>query len=116
MAAMDEPFKAISGLFGVLSHPDRLRILSLLKADEMDVSHLQVSLGISQSGVSQHLHQLKHHGLVEQRRAGKHIFYRLKSPKVALVVATALQLLAADMISDGKVVNAISELLSMWGG
>lgn len=112
---IDEPFTFVSSLFGVLSHPDRLKILSLLKKAEMDVTHLQQALGISQSGVSQHLHQLRVHNLVEQRRDGKHIFYRLRSPKVVLIVAAALQVIAADLATDGQVLATITEMLNLWG-
>lgn len=107
--------KAVSSLFGVLSHPDRLRILSLLRQAEMDVTTLHTTLGLSQSGVSQHLVQLRNQGLVGQRRDGKHVFYRLKSPQVALIVTAALQLLTLELASDGPMLATLSELLSAWG-
>ncbi len=115
MSTAEEPLKTIANIFGVLAHPDRLRILSLLKTTEMDVSHIQTEVGISQSGVSQHLTQLRQHGLVDQRRDGKHIFYRLKAPEIALLVATALQIMLADMATDGQLFNSVSDMLAVWG-
>lgn len=57
--------------------PTRLRILLLLKAEELSVAELQEILVMGQSTISTHLSQLKHAGLVEDRRTGKSSFYRL---------------------------------------
>ena len=57
--------------------PNRLRILLLLKAEELSVAELQEILVMGQSTISTHLSQLKHAGLVEDRRTGKSSFYRL---------------------------------------
>src|SRR5437763_9515215 len=56
--------------------PTRLRILLLLKAEELSVAELQEILVMGQSTISSHLSQLKHAGLVEDRRTGKSSFYR----------------------------------------
>jgi ubiquinone/menaquinone biosynthesis C-methylase UbiE/DNA-binding transcriptional ArsR family regulator len=60
----------------VLSDPNRLRMLLLLEQEELSVAELQEILGMGQSTISTHLSQLKHAGLVEDRRAGKNILYR----------------------------------------
>ena len=57
--------------------PTRLRILLLLKSEELSVAELQEILVMGQSTISTHLSQLKHAGLVEDRRTGKSSFYRL---------------------------------------
>ncbi len=59
--------------------PTRLRILLLLKAEELSVAELQEILVMGQSTISSHLSQLKLAGLVEDRRTGKSSFYRLAS-------------------------------------
>jgi len=55
----------------------RLRILLLLKAEELSVAELQEILVMGQSTISTHLSQLKQAGLVEDRRTGKSSFYSL---------------------------------------
>jgi ubiquinone/menaquinone biosynthesis C-methylase UbiE/DNA-binding transcriptional ArsR family regulator len=50
----------------------------LLEQEELSVAELQEILGMGQSTLSTHLAQLKQAGLVEDRRTGKNIFYRLK--------------------------------------
>src|ERR1700746_3509181 len=58
--------------------PSRLRILLLLEREELSVAELQDILAMGQSRMSTHLAQLKQAGLVEDRRNGKSILYRLK--------------------------------------
>ena len=62
----------------LLSDPGRVRILLLLEKEELSVAELQAVLSMAQSSLSTHLAQLKQAGLVEDRRNGKHILYRLK--------------------------------------
>jgi ArsR family transcriptional regulator len=66
--------------FRVLSDPSRVRILRLLEHDELSVAELQEILSLGQSTLSTHLAQLRQAGLVEDRRTGKNVFYRLKDP------------------------------------
>ena len=54
-------------------------MLLLLAREELSVAELQDILGMGQSSISTHLAQLKHAGLVEDRRTGKNIWYRSKS-------------------------------------
>jgi len=60
--------------------PNRLRILLLLEQEELSVAELQEILSKGQSQISTHLAQLKQAGVVDDRRAGKHAFYKLKAP------------------------------------
>jgi ubiquinone/menaquinone biosynthesis C-methylase UbiE/DNA-binding MarR family transcriptional regulator len=62
----------------LLADPSRLRILLLVEREELSVAELQEILGMGQSRISTHLAQLKQAGLVEDRRQGKSILYRLK--------------------------------------
>jgi ubiquinone/menaquinone biosynthesis C-methylase UbiE/DNA-binding MarR family transcriptional regulator len=62
----------------LLADPSRLRILLLVEREELSVAELQEILGMGQSRISTHLAQLKQAGLVEDRRHGKSILYRLK--------------------------------------
>ncbi len=74
-----------------LSDPTRLRLLRLLREEELSVAELQGIFGLAQSRVSASLAQLKREGLVADRRVGKNIFYSATvdgdSPLVALLEA-----------------------------
>jgi ArsR family transcriptional regulator len=60
----------------VVADPNRLRILLLLRSEELSVAELQEILVMGQSTISTHLSQLKNAGLVEDRRTGKNSLYR----------------------------------------
>ena len=62
----------------LLADPSRVRIVLLLEREELSVAELQEILAMRQSTISTHLSQLKQAGIVEDRRTGKNILYRLK--------------------------------------
>ena len=70
-------------LLRLLADPSRLRVFLLLEREELSVAELQEILSKGQSQISTQLAQLKQAGLVEDRRTGKNIFYRLKTPRKA---------------------------------
>ena len=61
----------------VVADPNRLRILLLLRGEELSVAELQEILTMGQSTISTHLSQLMQAGLVEDRRTGKSSLYKL---------------------------------------
>ncbi|MHB1380892.1 MAG: ArsR/SmtB family transcription factor [Thermoleophilia bacterium] len=69
--------KATAQMFKALSDETRLRIIALLLDGELCVCELMAILGLPQSTVSRHLAYLKNSGLVDDRRAGKWMHYRL---------------------------------------
>jgi ubiquinone/menaquinone biosynthesis C-methylase UbiE/biotin operon repressor len=72
------------------AEPSRLRILLVLKEEELSVAELQEILTMGQSTISTHLSQLKQAGLVEDRRTGKNNLYRLSAKNSGSVVASLL--------------------------
>ena len=61
----------------LLADATRLRLLLLLEEAELTVAEIQEILNMGQSRISTHLAQLKRAGLVQDRRAGKNIYYGL---------------------------------------
>ncbi|TRD22488.1 helix-turn-helix transcriptional regulator [Palleronia caenipelagi] len=61
----------------LLGNSRRLMILCRLATEELSVSALQAQLDLSQSALSQHLGKLREAGLVDTRREGQTIYYRL---------------------------------------
>jgi SAM-dependent methyltransferase len=68
---------SIVKILRVVADPNRLRILLLLKGEELSVAELQEILAMGQSTISTHLSQLRQAGLVEDRRTGKSNLYKL---------------------------------------
>lgn len=73
--------KTLAQLFKALSDETRLRILALLTEGELCVCELMATLDLPQSTVSRHLAYLKNSGLVEDRRQGIWMYYRLREGK-----------------------------------
>lgn len=89
LAALRQAAEYACALMKVLGNPDRLMLLCELAQGERSVSQLQEALGIVQPTLSQQLAVLREEGLVETRREGKAIFYRMVSAQ-ALAVMTVL--------------------------
>jgi len=77
-------FKA--GIFQALGHPTRVAIVECLSQGEMSVSSLCESVGVEQANASQHLAVLRNKYLVETRKEGNQIFYRLRDPLLGEVL------------------------------
>jgi ArsR family transcriptional regulator len=71
-----------ANLFRVLGHPARVRILELLRDGERSVGALQAELELDSSGASQHLSALRRIGLVDSRREGTSVYYRVDDDAV----------------------------------
>lgn len=82
---------AAGQLLKALSNPDRLLLLCQLSQGERNVSELENLLGIQQPTLSQQLAVLRREGLVETRREGKQIYYRICSPAALAVIDTLYQ-------------------------
>ncbi|MEZ0273270.1 MAG: ArsR/SmtB family transcription factor [Roseimicrobium sp.] len=88
--------------FALLSDATRVRLLALLRQEELSVAELQEILVLGQSNISAQLARLKEAGLVSDRRSGKNRLYKLESPSpkeadnhahlLALLDAAALEL------------------------
>lgn len=96
MAQALQHFKA--ELFKALAHPTRIRILELLAGGEKSVGELQVALASEGSSVSQQLAILRMKNLVETRRAGTTIYYRLRDPQVSELLAVARRMFDAHVV------------------
>jgi ubiquinone/menaquinone biosynthesis C-methylase UbiE len=83
----------------LLADPNRVRLLLLLEHEELSVAELQEILSKGQSQISTHLSQLKAAGLLEDRRTGKNILYRLKD---RASLNSLLQLLRAEEIPEAE--------------
>ena len=79
-------------LLKTLANPDRLLLLCQLSQGECSVGELESMLGIQQPTLSQQLAVLRREELVDTRREGKQIFYRISSPQALAVINTLYQL------------------------
>ena len=87
-----------ASLLKAMSNPHRLMVLCRLGASEASVGELQADAGLSQSALSQHLAVLRERKLVETRREGQTIYYRLADPAVRDVIETLMKIYCPEML------------------
>lgn len=83
---MFENAKSACALLKALAHENRLLILCLLAEGEKSVTELEDLLGLRQPSVSQQLARLRIDRMVDTRRDGKTIYYRLSDRNVERVI------------------------------
>lgn len=81
--------QALAELFGILSDPTRLRILSVLQDSELPVTDIAGQVGMSISAISHQLRLLKTMKLVKYRKQGKSVFYSLDDSHIEQLIAVA---------------------------
>jgi rhodanese-related sulfurtransferase/DNA-binding transcriptional ArsR family regulator len=82
-----------------LSSPHRLEILELLAQGERTVDSLATEVGLSLANTSQHLQALRQAALVESRKDGLYVSYRLSDPTV-FDLCTAIRTVAERQLAD----------------
>ena len=102
LAPKVKDLQALTDVYAALADPTRLRMLALLRDGEICVCHIHASLDVPQPTASRHLAYLRKAGLVDARRDGTWMHYRLtpiNSPVVAAVVDAALHALSHTAVS-----------------
>jgi ArsR family transcriptional regulator len=88
--------------FRALGHPARIRLLQQLREGERTVGALQTALDLDSSGASQQLAALRKRGLVESRREGTSVYYRVKDPRTLELLELAKRIISANL-EEGQV-------------
>ena len=86
----------------MIASSKRLMIIELLARKEMSVSKIAQSLGLNQSNISQHLRVLKSQHIVEPRKEGQTVYYRLTNASLAKVCADIRSILLEGMEQRGR--------------
>ena len=86
----------LADLFSALSDPTRLRIISVLLDDEMNVGEIAAQLAMTESAVSHQLRGLRQMKLVRARKNGRQVFYALDDDHVS-----KLYLMGLDHVEHG---------------
>jgi ArsR family transcriptional regulator len=85
----------VSELLKTLAHPMRLMIVCTLIDGEYSVSELEEKLDIHQPNLSQQLTVLREAAIVETRREGKQIYYRLTAREAERLVGALYDIFCA---------------------
>ena len=94
---MADYYESQAKLFKALMHPVRLAILNILRSGEECVCHMETALGYRQAYISQHLMILREAGLIQDRRDGWNIFYRVTKPEVFDLIDATSGMVGEDL-------------------
>ncbi len=94
-----------ASILKALGQPTRLQILSLLKDGERCVCEIFPAIDQEQANVSKHLSILKQSGILESRKDGLRILYRIKTPEVFNLLDGISRLLKAQASEQHRLMN-----------
>jgi DNA-binding transcriptional ArsR family regulator len=116
MTSPPEPIHRVKAeFFRTLGHPARVRVLDLLKGGEMTVGYLQAELGIDSSGASQHLSAMRRQGILEARKEGTSVFYRVRDPRIFQMLESARQVIGSHLEEANALLGELGESSSESG-
>lgn len=93
-------FEQVAQYFGLLADPTRLRILSCLCGEERPVNDVVQRIGLTQANISRHLNILYRAGILERRRDGNSVYYRVIDPNFVDICRTVSITVASQDIGD----------------
>lgn len=100
--------RELAALFALLSHPLRLALLTALRNGELDVGTLVSMTAAPQTAVSQALARLRAARLVQERRQGRHVFYRLTVTALPAWIDAGYGLLADETAQFVRLHDALT--------
>lgn len=91
----------MAGIAAALGEPNRIKALAMLRRGELCVCDLTEGLALSQSTVSNHMAILKRAGLVESRKDGRWMHFRITDADDASIQGQALRWILANLPKAG---------------
>jgi ArsR family transcriptional regulator, virulence genes transcriptional regulator len=107
---MQKIFEMQCDICKALGHPLRLAIVERLKERETAASDLIAELEISKANLSKHVALLAHGGIVESRREGRQLFYRLTDPEIEKACSIMRSILYRRLKQGEKLASAINSV------
>lgn len=104
----------LAKFFGVLAHPLRVEIVEELGNRELTVNDLQACLQVAHASVSQHLAILRSNRVVVERREGRHVYYHVRHPELAIAVRSFLPFVSPDTSESDRIISAIESAKNVW--
>jgi ArsR family transcriptional regulator len=94
--------------FRLLGHPVRVRVLELLRDGELTVGELQAALELDSGGMSQHLTAMRRQGVLESRKSGVKVYYRVKDPRTFQLLAVAREILTSQLEESSAILGDLA--------
>jgi len=97
--------KQIAAPLEAIASPQRIAILLAIGKGEACVCHLETALGLRQAYISQLLMALRKADILQDRREGRYVFYKIKN-------ASLLDLITASATLSGLSAESVSSLIN----
>jgi DNA-binding transcriptional ArsR family regulator len=107
-AAMMKIFEMQCEICKALGHPVRLAIVDRLNGEDTSAADLIRELGLSKANLSKHMTLLMHAGIVEARKDGRRISYRLTDPAIHKACSIMRSILYRRLKEGEKLALAIA--------
>ncbi len=95
-------------LFRALAHPSRLRLLELLGERQLSVGELQALSGAESGTTSQHLSALRQQGLIEGRKEGTSVIYRIKDARTRRILRLAREIISGRLAEGQALLDQLA--------
>ncbi len=102
----EQLLERIADRLKAMADPMRLTILHVLQDGERCVNDILAQVGGSQANVSKHLSVLRRAGLVDCRREGVNVYYRIEDPAVFAICRTVCDSLERHVNTEKKEIEA----------
>ncbi|NTV99812.1 MAG: helix-turn-helix transcriptional regulator [Oscillochloris sp.] len=107
---MNQPLHRFKAeFFKALGHPSRLVILEQLRSSERSVQELQIALDMDQSSVSQQLAVLRNKNIVDPRKEGTTVYYRVRDPMIFQLLDVAREIFNNHLIDTQSMLAQLGE-------
>jgi ArsR family transcriptional regulator len=103
-------YRRHADLCKVFSHATRLQVLNILRAQEMSVSDLARELVVGVGNLSQHLNMMKQRRVLESRKEGNNIYYRLANTKMLKAFDYIREILFEQMDRESDLIRHMKRM------
>lgn len=107
--ADDRVYQLHAAVCRAIGHPVRMKVLDLLREGEECVCRLAPQVGVTESNLSQLLAVLRRTGIVETRREGHSIYYRVRDPRIFEII-DRMRAILADQLARAENLAAVLQV------
>lgn len=94
-------------LMAALGHPNRVKIVDFLRSGERCVCEIVPALGLEQSNLSRHLKVLREVGILESRKEGVSVYYKVSDPRIFKLLDLSTEVIKREIKSRFRVLSTV---------
>ena len=102
----DQIYQYHAEMCQVFSHPKRLEVINVLRDGEMTVTELSQKLGLTIGNLSQHLSMMKERHILQSRKEGNMVYYRILNPKLIWCFDIMREMIFDQIKQDAALIEA----------